>query len=898
MNNALAGTVESCSLEETKQIYSSQLGTLGFQPGRGRKIADDLTTELVRDCSICSLRVRVTGGVEGGGGKFLADFALYDGCPAAGEGGIEIPGTILRFSDLEDDADQFHDLILDYSDRGICDDTQPCLVSQQNCTGGTCDDGSGCNTDGPDCGDGSECVSSGFVCVEDPLEIPATVWLRLRFDTDDAAVVMGSPPTRGFSADAYDDPQAFCTAWFAGWPTFPHATMFAEILAPATCETHFLAYLAANPNRPAFLPSDIGPIVIPGGGTRPPVTTPTTRLGDDIRLTVDHCILSAYELGMKGNIGEFTMEIDLRWPDINTIRTEATFHGRGEGSAEVGHFTIDENLNLSIGPNDQPIVMTWKSNKSNTGAMEVNITQAGTSLPIMFAFDVNPNTPDEWSIVPDGDFSPAVFYAAIFCRGDAPRGACCPNQAAIPGSDMNCFDDVPVTSCLGTRWQINSTCEQNFFNPPCGTHACCLPNGHCEDRTFDDCVEECITDVDPIFCEPVCNGGENDRQPCNPANGDADCAPDGICDPDASCPGQRTCGLTGCQLNGVFTDRPCELDSPDRGASDCMTCSGSGEYCRPRCVDGLSRGRPCDDHTDCPGGTCDNNVDCPVGHTCKSIQTCEHDANQCDLRCARWSAGEFCSQNGVEEDCLFLCIGGDPPNGQSPGARGGTGIGGPVILGGDDMTDHGFIEGNPGPWSGVTVAESEPNDDSANADAMAIGDDYVGDLSTGGPTDLQDFVGFAATGGETIVATTVLWTLGDSTLSLNLLDEAARQHRAAVDLVPGSPSLRLRSAETYLLAGRPREALQVLEDSLAFALDDTANGIFNNRAFTQGKAYRDLGQLEKAAQLLEVSLELGLTKDKTWDAHQTLREVYTALGRTDLAAQHSGVIVKIEPSEA
>ncbi|MCH7994807.1 MAG: hypothetical protein IIB57_10250, partial [Planctomycetes bacterium] len=167
MQNALAGAAESCALEETKAIYTSKLGTFAFRPGRGRRIADDLTTELVRDCTICSLRVRVTGGVEGGGGTFLMDFSLYDGCPAAGNGGIEIPGTRLRFRDLEDDADLFHDLILDYSDRGICDDGSSCLVSQQNCTGGTCDDGSACDTDDPNCGDGSECVSSGFVCVED-----------------------------------------------------------------------------------------------------------------------------------------------------------------------------------------------------------------------------------------------------------------------------------------------------------------------------------------------------------------------------------------------------------------------------------------------------------------------------------------------------------------------------------------------------------------------------------------------------------------------------------------------------------------------------------------------------------------------------------------------------------
>ncbi|MCH9035541.1 MAG: hypothetical protein IID42_13740, partial [Planctomycetes bacterium] len=493
MRNASAGTLDSCSAKATEPIYSAKLGSFAFRPGRGRSVADDLVTELITDCTMCSLTVRVTGGVQDGDDEFSAELWLFDGCPAGAEAGQEIPGTFLQFSGLEDDAGQFHDLILDYSDRGICDDGSSCLVSQQNCTGGTCDDGSACDTDDPNCGDESECVSSGFVCVEDPLVIPATVWVRLRFDTDDAVIVMGSPPTRGFSADAYDDPQTSCTAWFAGWPTNPHASLYSEILAPVTCETHFLAYLAANPNKLPFLPSDLGPIPIPGGGTRPPVTTPTTRLGDDIRLAVDNCTLSAYELGIKGNVGEFHMQMDLRWPDVRTVQqgTVFTFIGRGEGSTEVAHVTIDEDVNLSIGTNDQPIVMTWKSNKANTGAMEVNMTQVGTSGPNMLAYDVDPARPGEWVITTDGDNTPAVFYAAIFCRGDTPRGACCPDQPDIPGSEMNCFDDVPVTSCLGNRWLADTTCDENLFDPPCGTHACCLPDGSCENVAREECLLTC-----------------------------------------------------------------------------------------------------------------------------------------------------------------------------------------------------------------------------------------------------------------------------------------------------------------------------------------------------------------------------------------------------------------------
>ncbi len=505
VKNARSGAALGCAGPdvETKEIYTSIGGQFAFRPGRGKRVADDLVTELFRDCSICSLEVRVNGGVEDGDGEFRADIALYDGCPL--EGGSMIPGSLVQYSGLEDDIGLSYDLVLDYSDRGICDDGSSCLVSQQ------------------DCADLSNCV-------EDPLRIPPTVWLRLRFDTDDAAVVMGEAPTLGFSADAYDDPQGHCTDWFAGWPTFPHATFYAEILAPADCDTHFLAYLAANPNKPPFFPGDLGPVIGPGGVLRPPVTSPTTRLGDDITLAVDNCILSAYELGMKGTAGAFTMDIDLRWPNITDIRgdTVRVFHGRGDGvdsgAAEVGHFTIDEDVNLSITANDQPIYITWASNRTNTGAMEVNINQAGTSGPFMLAFDVDPLRPYEWVIASDGDNTPAVFYAAIFCRGETPQGACCPDQPDMPGSEMNCFDDVPVTSCVGGRWLADTTCEENLFDPPCGTHACCLAAGWCDNLVREDCLMTCVPWAPPLDCrsdqecpaERTCMIGGGLRSHCTP----------------------------------------------------------------------------------------------------------------------------------------------------------------------------------------------------------------------------------------------------------------------------------------------------------------------------------------------------------------------------------------------
>ncbi|MDH3718564.1 MAG: GEVED domain-containing protein, partial [Planctomycetota bacterium] len=146
--------------------------------------------------------------------------------------------------------------------------------------------------------------------------------------------------------------------------------------------------------------------------------------------------------------------------------------------------------------------------------------------------------------------------------------------------------------------------------------------------------------------------------------------------------------------------------------------------------------------------------------------------------------------------------------------------GGPVILGGDDFTDHGsfgigFIalpgtgmsvsesEPNDGfpplPGTGNTVAETEPNDSTPQANAINIGDDFAGDIN---PTGDSDFVSFAAAAGQAIVATTVLNTLGDSTLTLFDTD-GTTQLDVDDDGGPGLASqiqFTLQAAGTYFIA--------------------------------------------------------------------------------------------------
>lgn len=212
-------------------IYQNTLGTDLFRPGRGQRVADDLKTLLGGPCAVKELRVRVSGGVEGGSSVFRADVSLFDGCPAVG--GSEIAGTLRRFEELADNAAITHELVLDYSDLGICSDGAACQVSHQNCTRGTCADGSACDQTSQDCADESVCV--GSVCVANPPEIPPTVWLRTRFDTHEAGIYYGEPAQVGFSQDGIDDPPDICTANFGGWPEFPHASFWVELLVNPGC---------------------------------------------------------------------------------------------------------------------------------------------------------------------------------------------------------------------------------------------------------------------------------------------------------------------------------------------------------------------------------------------------------------------------------------------------------------------------------------------------------------------------------------------------------------------------------------------------------------------------------------------------------------------------------------
>jgi tetratricopeptide (TPR) repeat protein len=116
-----------------------------------------------------------------------------------------------------------------------------------------------------------------------------------------------------------------------------------------------------------------------------------------------------------------------------------------------------------------------------------------------------------------------------------------------------------------------------------------------------------------------------------------------------------------------------------------------------------------------------------------------------------------------------------------------------------------------------------------------------------------------------------------------LAGEAIRLHREVVAQVPNSWPLINRLATAYIQVGQPKAALQTLEVSRLIT-GETAQSASAFRL--AGVAFNDLGDLGKAVQSLERSLELDPSSNAAKDTHGFLVEVYTAMGAPALADKH------------
>ncbi|UCE58663.1 MAG: hypothetical protein JSU63_14615 [Phycisphaerales bacterium] len=579
--------------EPSALIYSNTNGGFLYSPGRFYRIADDLHTELYAPCNADKFLVRVNGGVEDGDDYFDVTVRLQEECPnTVPYNDPGIPGTEFKFTGLDDDMGTLHDLIIDFNDpdTGVCSDGKACHVGAQDCTDsstclpfensdfGICDDFSNCRKSEQDCADGSTCVTT------DKPGIPSLVWVRLDFSTNRAGWVVGEPPTRGFSTDQYSHVITGCNTWYGGYPAKPHASFYTQVWAPEDCPRHFLAYLSMDVQREPF--------ELPPG-------TEYVRFGDDIELTVPECELSVIEVGTKGYAGPYEIEFDLR-----NFPTDDPFSGSeqtwactdsarcGQGNLRIARLEYEEGLILPA----SAFWITWKADRPGTGVLNPQRTQAGNSGPQYACQHPCPQAgpdPEDWAVnvtTPDG--LDAAFYVAVFCRGYPPPGACCTAQPNVPGQDPVCYDDVPVTSCLGSRWLLEEECPDGHNDPddpwaargqaPCGSHACCMPNNNCNDIPRDECTA--MTDM-PCQTDQQCRDLYGPQSYCDsitqtcPEGNPARWFPGTFCDDGGfGCPWFACFDATGDCYEGGIAYTPCEDGEPDPDTF-CRGLYGEESYC-------------------------------------------------------------------------------------------------------------------------------------------------------------------------------------------------------------------------------------------------------------------------------------------------------------------------------
>ncbi len=301
-----------------------------------------------------------------------------------------------------------------------------------------------------------------LVSVEIPPEVDIPIsypmWLSLTFSRANAGWFAGAPALTGFSDDVFDLPGRTCAVSFGRFPTSPHGSFWARVYGRGECAGAFNAYRAHSPVRGSL---------IPGAGT---------LIADDIGLNVDQCELRAYEVGVAGT-GTLTFDLRVPGAESGIEGTRRTWVMSG-ASRELARFEFDPPI-----PIPSEVWITAQPDDPGTEVLLLDRPPAiGTSDESYRVFQDG-----SWTVAPFPD--DWLYYAiqtSITCAGAAPAGACCDMYFPDEEGDAVCRD-VPEMNCPFPRWIEGVTCDSDPFDPPCGTSACCLGDGRCEDRTANGC---------------------------------------------------------------------------------------------------------------------------------------------------------------------------------------------------------------------------------------------------------------------------------------------------------------------------------------------------------------------------------------------------------------------------
>ncbi|MGB2984543.1 MAG: hypothetical protein WBE26_01560, partial [Phycisphaerae bacterium] len=554
-------------------VYSNTLGqwVLGVSASTAYGLmADDIATTAVAGCALDRYTTVVTGdrfGDGSGEGPYSVDIGLYATCPGATLPGDDPP--------LIPDTD-FHFLFEDNGSYAIT------------------------------------CQMPAHVDVR----LPSNFYLGVHFSRGECGVVVGAPPTLGFSADLYDYPGSRCYAWAGGYPDAAHASFRAEIYVRDECDNAFAGYRNSM---------QAGNYYAPGAGL---------RFADYIRLGVPECNVIAYEVAIKG-FGLFNFD----------LRTHLSNSDPENGGVIVGTrgtaLSIDDRVQIARVDIDPPISLPpdlWVAFKSSSSIAGPIITNWEASLGASEDF-IAVHDGTRWVSDDLGDVIYAAFDISIICEGSPPMGACCDmvlteDRACMGGendgdtctADSDCSDgkcvgesvcrEVPEMNCgFPELWRIGETCGA----------ACYLGKNDGLD---------CIDDTDCKFCQ---YGEPPDYTYGDPCEEDEDCLEGGVCAGDCV---------------GSF----CE-----GGINDGKVCSRQADCPGYSCAGGPDEGLPCDpdDPDDCPQSYCKRaECDDAFPHSCGLSACCTFDGNCFNLtenecyehppmdRPRLYFPGEYCYEGG------------------------------------------------------------------------------------------------------------------------------------------------------------------------------------------------------------------------------------------------------------
>jgi len=536
-------------------IYSNrpEPGML-LAPGAGIRIADDVTTVALEDCSLSGVELRFSGGGDGTGEGFDVEFAIYNGCPS--DGGQIIAGSERS---LSFDHDGVHIVLIDL--------------------------------------------------LETPITIPRDIWIANTFSRDGAGWVMGEPASIGFTENLYEHESGNCTSRFPG--TNQYAGFHVRLHAIGEFEQEHVAYLNNDIDGFGTLPLGVDDLWLSD-----PVTIETSQcvitsyevagISDDGPYAVQaqlwrECDPSTVIEGTQGTatgvgdgapdlfkftlpegVAHFNRDFWISWkydsPQASAIVA---------GEAEFG-FTEDW-FGLWGIPNSGDCGIFFFEGDPYAG-FRIVVNCAGDSS-LGACCDVEP--------VGNGTGDATCHLTEeIECQREFNRwreGQGCPGRCFA--TDIPCASDDDCRTCSLTGEACltdedcldGETCEndevcgtEGVFNPPCGHHACCVPPNYPSDEG---CVElsrahcEFIVDADgnPAnwmineFCDPyeggtcvpwACHLAENN---CAFPNTDAGCSNDTCCE--SVCANDPWC----CD---VSWDLPCRLAA-------CETCEN---ICEEACI--------------------------------------------------------------------------------------------------------------------------------------------------------------------------------------------------------------------------------------------------------------------------------------------------------------------------